>query len=159
MDNASLCPCSILLFPKIHHNNRGRNLGVFRDFIWSCCCLPSILYSQFFPFPSVLGYRAPSNENHTLFPVRIPTEFASQCSFGISKLEMQVHPLLLNPAGLRQIPGAVSISIRISHPSKHGRNFSSRFMGKRERELPHHPRIPPELRILEAGIRLEQGQG
>lgn len=32
-------------------------------------------------------------------------------------------------------------------------------MEKSESELPHHPQIPPELRILEAGIRLEQGQG
>lgn len=126
MDNASLCPSSILLFPKIHHNHRGRNLGIFRDFIWSCCCFPSILYSQFFPFPSVLGHRAPSKESHTLHSAQIPMEFASQHSFGVSKLEIQAHPLLLNPAGFRQIPGAVSMSIRISHPSKTVRGGISR---------------------------------
>lgn len=133
MDNAFLCARSILLFSKIHHSHRGRNLGIFRDFIWSCCCLPSVLYSRFFPFPSVLGYRAPSKENHTLFPAQMPTEFASQCSFGVSKLEIQVHPLLLNPAGFRQIPDAISILIRISHPSKPGRNFFQQIYGK-ERE-------------------------
>lgn len=142
--------CSSQKNPRDH---RGRNLGMFRD-LTSFPFFPVFPVPSSFPFPSVLGYRAPSKENHSSFPAQIPTGFASQRS-----LEIQAHPLPLNPAGFKQIPGAVSMLIQISHPSEPGRNFSSGFMEKSQWEFPHHPQIPWEMRILEVGIRLEQGQG
>lgn len=133
MDNASLCPGSIPLFPTIPRAPRPQKgkLGNIQRF-HILPFIPSIPYSQFFPFSSVLGYRAPIKENHTLFPAQIPMEFASQKSFGhcLSPLEIQAHLLPWDPVGFRQIPGAVPTLTGISHPSEPGRNFSSRFYGK-----------------------------
>lgn len=143
-----------------HHGHRRGNSGIFSDFT-SFPLFPVFPIPSSFPSHQFWDTEHPSRRTTPYSQPKLPWNLLPRNPLATAFPHWKSK--LIRCCGIQWDLGKFQVLFQHQPgffiPLNPGGIFPADFMGKSQRELPRHPEIPWELRILVPGIRLEQGQG